>query len=101
MDKSINIKQLDLRQSSLEFKQICLNIIKKFCDKQELPFEEDCFVGSHFDALVMISDYVFNLTDIYIDLYNEVEKGKILEWYDYCQSKRKCVNYAHYIMNLR
>ena len=79
MDNGINMKQIDLRQSSLELKRIGLSIIKKFCDKQELEFDADCFVGSHFDGLVMISDYVFNLTDIYIDLYNEIEKGKIFE----------------------
>ena len=56
MNYSIKMEQLDLQQDSLEFKYICLRLIKKFCDKQELPFDEDCFVGSHFDGLVMLFD---------------------------------------------
>ena len=81
------------------FEYAARNLIKEFCQKQDLQFEFDNYdVGG---GIICLSDYVFNIEDIYYDMKNNKPKGKILQWYDYVLTHESNINYRSYCMGLR
>jgi len=75
------------------------NLIKEFCHKQDLQFEFDNYdVGI---GIICLSDYVFNIEDIYFDMKHNLPKDKILQWYDYRLMHDTNINYRSYCMGLR
>jgi len=48
-----------------------------------------------------LSDYVFNIEDIYYDMKHNKPKGKILQWYDYVLMRESNINYRSYCKGLR
>ena len=81
------------------FEYAARNLIKEFCDKQELQFEFDNYdVGM---GIICLSDYVFNIEDIYFDMKHNKPKGKILQWYDYVLTHESNINYRSYCMGMR
>ena len=93
------------KQSPKEIEAVALleyaarNLIKEFCDKQELQFEFDNYdVGI---GVICLSDYFFNIEDIYFDMKNDKPKGKILQWYDYVLMRESNINYRSYCMGMR
>lgn len=93
------------KQSPREIEAVALfeyaarNLIKEFCDKQELQFEFDNYdVGI---GIICLSDYFFNIEDIYFDMKQNKPKGKILQWYDYVLTRESNINYRSYCMGMR
>lgn len=75
------------------------NIIKEFCRKQDLQFEFDNYdVGM---GIICLSDYFFNIEDIYFDMKHNLPKDKILQWYDYRLMHDSNINYSSYCKGLR
>ena len=75
------------------------NLIKEFCQKQDLQFEFDNYdVGG---GIICLSDYFFNIEDIYFDMKHNKPKGKILQWYDYVLMHNANINYRSYCMGMR
>lgn len=72
------------KQSPREIEAVALfeyaarNLIKEFCDKQELQFEFDNY-----------------------DMKNDKPKGKILQWYDYVLTRESNINYRSFCMGMR
>jgi len=83
------------------YKSTATLIVEVFCEKQEMGFEHWVDEGH----IALCSDFFFNFSDILQDLEKEVEKGKIIEWYDYSmeehQSGRGYVNYNSWLMGYR
>jgi len=81
------------------FEYAARNLIKEFCNKQELQFEFDNYdVGI---GIICLSDYFFNIEDIYFDMKHDKPKGKILQWYDYVLMHNTKINYNSYCMGMR
>ena len=81
------------------FEYATRNLIKEFCRKQDLQFEfENYDVGM---GIICLSDYFFNIEDIYYDMKHNKPKGKILQWYDYVLTHNANINYNSYCMGFR
>lgn len=81
------------------FEYAARNLIKEFCQKQDLQFEFDNYdVGG---GIICLSDYVFNIEDIYYDMKHNLPKDKILQWYDYILMHDTNINYRSYCKGLR
>lgn len=93
-------KQLLKEQEVVElFEYAARNLIKEFCHKQDLQFEFDNYdVGG---GIICLSDYFFNIEDIYYDMKHNKPKDKILQWYDYVLTRESNINYRSYCMGLR
>ena len=93
-------QQTPKEQEAVElFEYAARNLIKEFCDKQDLQFEFDNYdVGI---GIICLSDYVFNIEDIYFDMKNDKPNGKILQWYDYVLTHNANINYNSYCMGMR
>ena len=93
-------KQSPQEQEVVElFEYAARNLIKEFCHKQGLQFEFDNYdVGG---GIICLSDYFFNIEDIYYDMKHNKPKGKILQWYDYVLTRESNINYRSYCMGLR
>lgn len=93
-------KQSSQEQEAVElFEYAARNLIKEFCQKQDLQFEFDNYdVGG---GIICLSDYVFNIEDIYYDMKHNKPQGKILQWYDYVLMRDSNINYRSYCMGLR
>ena len=81
------------------FEHATRNLIKEFCHKQDLQFEFDNY--DIVKGIVCLSDYFFNIEDIYFDMKENKPKGKILQWYDYILENEVKINYYSYCMGLR
>ena len=75
------------------------NLIKEFCHKQDLQFEFDNY--DIVKGIVCLSDYFFNIEDIYYDMKHNKPKGNILQWYDYRLMHNTNINYRSYCMGMR
>ena len=93
-------KQSPQEQEAVElFEYAARNLIKEFCQKQDLQFEFDNYdVGG---GIICLSDYIFNIEDIYYDMKHNKPKGKILQWYDHVLTLESNINYRSYCMGLR
>ena len=93
-------KQSSQEQEAVElFEYAARNLIKEFCRKQDLQFEFDNYdVGI---GIICLSDYIFNIEDIYFDMKHNLPKDKILQWYDYRLMHDSNINYSSYCMGLR
>ena len=81
------------------FEYATRNLIKEFCHKQDLQFEFDNY--DIVKGIVCLSDYFFNIEDIYLDMKHNHPKGKILQWYDYVLTHNANINYNSYCMGFR
>ena len=93
-------KQSPQEQEAVElFEYAARNLIKEFCRKQDLQFEFDNYdVGI---GIICLSDYFFNIEDIYYDMKHNKPKDKILQWYDYVLTHESNINYRSYCMGMR
>jgi hypothetical protein len=93
-------KQSPQEQEVVElFEYAARNLIKEFCHKQDLQFEFDNYdVGG---GIICLSDYIFNIEDIYYDMKHNHPKDKILQWYDYVLTHESNINYRSYCMGMR
>lgn len=93
-------KQSPQEREAVElFEYAARNLIKEFCHKQDLQFEfenYDIEIG-----VVCLSDYFFNIEDIYFDMKHNKPKDKILQWYDYRLMHNSNINYRSYCMGMR
>ena len=97
--RTMKTQTLEERDTVKLFEYATRNLIKEFCHKQNLQFE---FENSDIEAgVVCLSDYFFNIEDIYYDMKHNKHKGKILQWYDYALMHNTKINYNSYCMGMR
>lgn len=93
-------RQSPKEQEAVElFEYAARNLIKEFCHKQELQFEFENY--DIVKGIVCLSDYFFNIEDIYLDMKQNQPQGKILQWYDYVLTHESNINYNSYCMGFR
>lgn len=73
------IKKSKLKE---DFEGLCELYLRIFCNKQELEYEENAWIG-RVGEVAMIGDYFINFHDLRYDIDNDVPKGVYFEWYDY------------------
>lgn len=67
-----------------EYKVICNNLLRVFCEKQDMPYDPTLWVSSEPGGVIEVADYWLDFTDdILTDLRQEAPKGEILKWYDH------------------
>lgn len=87
-----------------KYEQICNEIVKEFCKKQELDFDPEMWVAGEVGGVICLGDYYFNLLDIVRDLKTMQPKGLILDWYNETLDEKDegiYINYKSYTMGLR
>ena len=81
------------------FEYATKDLLKAFCKKQDLI--PDYSVGGDRIDVFYISDFFFNISDIYFDLKSNQPVRKIVEWYYYISEHDVNINYYSYCMGLR
>ncbi len=96
-----------------EVEQSIHNLVKQFILKHfDLEDEEEenifyyldvSFSRNNYFGIVDISDYCFNMTDIYYDMKKDIPKNKILDWHneavDRATDGKKYTNFEAYVTN--
>jgi hypothetical protein len=94
--KKEKLKELSLQEIS-SYRNACNNIVNLFVKKQ--GYEFDGWAGKETGGIAdFIGQYFFSMSDMIFDLENNAEKGKIIEWQDYCTEFHSNVNYDHFLM---
>lgn len=60
----------------------------------ELPYDEDNWVGGNVGGVVEVSDYFLDFDDIRYCVDNKVAWDELTEWYDYCLTLREMFTHA-------
>lgn len=101
MSKTMKFKELNKK-----YEFVCNELVKKFCNKQNLQF--DYWISDEVGGIASFSNsYFFNLLDIILDLETKQPKGLILNWQDegvefhISNEDMPHINYKSYIMGLR
>lgn len=80
-----------------QFKIICDAYLVAFCEKQGFnTYDIECQdVGCNY----FVGGFYFSFFDIMFDIDNNIEKGRIVKYFDYCMKNIniKYVNYQHFI----
>lgn len=64
---------------------ICNEYLQKFCVKQGFDYEpEYAWVAGNAGGCANVGDFYFSFDEIRYDIDNDIPKGKIIEWYNYC-----------------
>ena len=91
-----------MTQLQQQYNGICNEYVKRFCRKQELDFSDVHWIGGSIGESFMVADYVFNFSDIVIDVNSKHQKGLILKWYwDMVENVPAFINYSSYAKGLR
>ena len=79
-----------------EYEEICERYCALFSMKQQLSFYG--WVGKDVGGVTLFSDYYIGFENIRYDIDNQIEKGKILTWYDYSMvEKQISLNYENWL----
>ena len=83
------------------YEAICNKIIEEFREKQGLEFNG--WIGECVGDIASFNTiYFFSMSDIILDLRENIQKGKILEWQDdnlslYAEREEWYINYKTYV----
>ena len=67
------------------YRNICNEYLQKFCIKQGFDYEpDDTWVAGNAGDCANVGEFYFGFDEIRYDIDNDIPKGKIIEWYDYC-----------------
>ena len=75
--------------------------MKKQTPKEQEAVELFEYAARNLIGIICLSDYFFNIEDIYFDMKNDKPKGKILQWYDYVLTRESNINYRSFCMGMR
>jgi len=99
-------KIVKLQKLNKKYEFVCNEYIRKFCNKQEIDFDE--WIGDEIGGIASFcSQYFFNLADIILDLNTNQPKGIILDWQSdgvdchFSNPEIVSINYKSYTMGLR
>ena len=70
----------ELRQA---YNDACNNYLKVWCEKHDLPMEDDPWVASEPGGVAMIGDYFVDMQTILTDIDMNAPEKEWWEWYDY------------------
>lgn len=65
----------------LEWKVLCNVYLKKFCDKHEYKYEQDCWVANNPGTIANIGDMFVSMENIRYDIDNNISEEKFEKWY--------------------
>lgn len=64
-----------------EWQELCNKYLKKFCDKHEYAYEEDCWVANDPGTIANIGDMFVSMDDIRYDIDNCIDIDCFEAWY--------------------
>lgn len=64
-----------------EWQELCNKYLKKFCEKHEYPYEEDCWVASDPGTIANIGDMFVSMENIRYDIDNNIPEEHFEKWY--------------------
>lgn len=70
----------ELRQA---YNDACNNYLKVWCEKHDLPMEDDPWVAQEPGGVAMIGDYFVDMQTILTDIDMNAPEKEWWEWYDY------------------
>lgn len=70
----------ELRQA---YNDACNNYLKVWCEKHDLPMEDDPWVASEPGGVAMIGDHFVDMQTILTDIDMNAPEKEWWEWYDY------------------
>lgn len=65
----------------LEWKVLCNVYLKKFCDKHEYTYEQNCWVANDPGTIANIGDMFVSMENIRYDIDNNISEEKFEKWY--------------------
>lgn len=63
------------------WKSICNEYLKRFCDKHEFAYEPDMWVAGDPGTIIEIADMFVAMDDIRYDIDNDIPEDKFCSWY--------------------
>lgn len=79
-----------------DYETAVMNYVEFFIIKQQCDFEY--WIGEEIGGVAEFSDYFFGFSDIQYDVDNEVEKGLIYKYQDYCVATENTkMNYKSFL----
>lgn len=79
-----------------DYEKSATNYVEFFCIKQQCQFEY--WIGEEIGGIGEFGDYTFGFNDIKYDVDNEVGKGLIYKYQDYCVSTENTkMNYKNFL----
>jgi hypothetical protein len=83
----------------LKYESICHTYIDIFVKKHGYEFSH--WIADEIgDVACFIEQYFFNFNDIRYDIDNNIPKGRIFEWQNYCSEQKpfdSIINYQNYL----
>ena len=64
-----------------EWQELCNKYLKKFCEKHEYTYEEDCWVANDPGTIANIGDMFVSMENIRYDLDNDIPEEYFEKWY--------------------
>lgn len=72
---------MDLNKLKNDWEKLTIEYVKFFCEKHEMYYEEDSWVGNKIGEIICIGDYYIDFSDIKYDIDNNVPEEKFDLWY--------------------
>ena len=72
---------MDLNKLKNDWENLTIEYVKIFCEKHEMYYEEDSWVGNKIGEIICIGDYYIDFSDIKYDIDNNVPEEKFDLWY--------------------
>lgn len=72
---------MDLNKLKTDWENLTIEYVKIFCEKHEMYYEEDSWVGNKIGEIICIGDYYIDFSDIKYDIDNNVPEEKFDSWY--------------------
>ena len=73
----------DFGKLKKDYINACEAILQAFCEKYELPYCEDSWVGGEIGTIACIGDYFIDFQHILFMMSNDIKWQTYLEWTDY------------------
>jgi hypothetical protein len=72
---------MDLNKLKTDWENLTIEYVKIFCEKHEMYYEEDSWVGNKIGEIICIGDYYIDFSDIKYDIDNNIPEEKFDSWY--------------------
>lgn len=72
---------MKINELKQDWEKLTNEYVKIFCEKHEMYYEEDSWVGNKIGEIICIGDYYIDFSDIKYDIDNNISEEKFDEWY--------------------
>lgn len=73
----------DIKQIRTDYNNACENILQAFCEKYDMTYVKDAWVGGDVGTIAMVGELFIDLQDMLYCLTHNVDFGNFISWYDY------------------